>query len=589
MFKKTTRTKNIRRKIETSDDESAETTAVESIVKKTVTSGAEKKKKNVKKSLGLSFDQEEEGDGDETFQVKKSNASMRLKANRKLKIPTNELPERTENVDMSTSATTYSSETLEALKASTPRMPASLKQDDDTLLAEKFSNSIGGLGSLGIPDAHTIHAAKKKRDLLRKNLKVIDQEDDFISLDDKSEHSRLVREEDEIGDDGEAEYEQYVGERLTLNKSAAQKLEKERRQGVRELIEEAQDEFDEESEDMERWENDLIKHGGVKAGPKQTERDPYAPPPNYKPAIIPEQATLPSLTDVLQKLELASNDLTHRMQQYEAQYTQSQSKIDELKISQAAVGKEIERGSKRYDYFQELTTYVNDLGELLDVKFPLLEELEREAHDIISARHGIAVKPQSGSDDERMGEANHTDGNERSTSLDMSTPWEEQLDAIRTQKLHELFSDVSDEYKDIQVVKEKFEAWKIMYNDDYKKAYGSLSLPGAFEFYVRCELVAWDPFLEPIEFETMHWHTVLVQYGVTEDHGDIDGELLNKVVEKVMVKKIKSMVDTLNPTSEREMQNARQLLQQVSYYIDTNERAYQDLEAAIEDRSQNRF
>lgn len=67
MFKKSSRSKNIRRKVETTDDE-----PVEVVIQKTATSS--KKKVKSKKSLNaLSFDQDEqeEGDGQE-FQIKKT-------------------------------------------------------------------------------------------------------------------------------------------------------------------------------------------------------------------------------------------------------------------------------------------------------------------------------------------------------------------------------------------------------------------------------------------------------------------------------------------------------------------------------------
>lgn len=72
MFKKTSRTKNIRRKVETTDDE-----PVEVVIQKTETSS--KKKVKSKKSLNaLSFAQdEEEGDG-EAFQIKKTKSSRKL-------------------------------------------------------------------------------------------------------------------------------------------------------------------------------------------------------------------------------------------------------------------------------------------------------------------------------------------------------------------------------------------------------------------------------------------------------------------------------------------------------------------------------
>lgn len=73
MFKKPSRTKNIRRKVETTDDEPAEV-----VIQTTVTSS--KKKVKSKKSLNaLSFaqDEEEEGGGEE-FQIKKTKSSRAL-------------------------------------------------------------------------------------------------------------------------------------------------------------------------------------------------------------------------------------------------------------------------------------------------------------------------------------------------------------------------------------------------------------------------------------------------------------------------------------------------------------------------------
>lgn len=88
--------------------------------------------------------------------------------------------------------------------------------------------------------------------------------------------------------DWDLEYEQYVGERLTLNKKAARKLEAERKANAREMIAEAQEdeEDDDQMEDIERWESNLIRHGAVRPQRQQEQqRDPYAPPPGYRPAL----------------------------------------------------------------------------------------------------------------------------------------------------------------------------------------------------------------------------------------------------------------------------------------------------------------
>lgn len=87
---------------------------------------------------------------------------------------------------------------METLRQSTPSMPAALKMaaatsktgtaddDDDVLLAEKFPSLMKAeVGEMSIPDAHAIHAAKKKRELARKGI-VQDDDEDFIALDDVS-------------------------------------------------------------------------------------------------------------------------------------------------------------------------------------------------------------------------------------------------------------------------------------------------------------------------------------------------------------------------------------------------------------------
>jgi hypothetical protein len=68
------------------------------------------------------------------------------------------------------------------------------------------------------------------------------------------------------------------------------------------------------------------------------------------------------------------------------------------------------------------------------------------------------------------------------------------LEQVQTTGIESLMEDVGSEFRTLRTVKDKFEAWKLEYYDDYQKAYGSLSLPGAFEFYIRSELVSWDPF-----------------------------------------------------------------------------------------------
>ena len=71
---------------------------------------------------------------------------------------------------------------------------------------------------------------------------------------------------------------------MTLDKKVARKQEQDRRAGVREMIEDAQEDQEDE-QDIERWENELIRHGGVRPQRREEKaRDPYAPPADYRPA-----------------------------------------------------------------------------------------------------------------------------------------------------------------------------------------------------------------------------------------------------------------------------------------------------------------
>ncbi|CAO3597737.1 unnamed protein product [Absidia cylindrospora] len=571
---------------------------------------------------------------------------------RKLHVP--DVPGVASDAQDTASPSTYSDDYLASLRANTPTLPTNLKNatngaddDDSALVAEKFPKTMNARlgGGVGIPDSNAIHAAKKKRELMRQGVVVVDNEQGFIGLDESNTGSRLVREEDDAADDGEAEFEQYGGERITLDKDQAKKLEQEQRKDARDMIYDAQDyengSDSDELDEIDRWERDLIKHGGVRVKYDEPVVDPYATPRGYQPAIVPEPSALPTLDDVLQRLDLISTDITYSIRQYESQLSDTQKGMMDLKVTAEDLDREIQHGSERFDYFQSLSNTVNDLGEFLDVKIPILERFEKEAHDIIVAKRNVVEErrwlddvdllssfaaipghilenedtdmdvdefgrtPESKFSDtsrqrrqaERQGrlQAYQTSADNEQKELaywsddELQGGWQENkdrsLDNIQINKMDELFDDVGDEYKSLGAVKSFFEAWKTEFYEDYKNAFGSLSLPAAFEFYVRCELVAWDPFSDPLEFDSMNWHSTLSSYGIVdglEGHEDADVELLNKVVEKVVLKKIKNLLDTMNPVSSKETRYAVQAVEQISYYVEKHERSFQDLITEVE-------
>lgn len=81
---------------------------------------------------------------------------------------------------------------MKELRDNTPNLPDSVrlslhKNDNDTLLHEKFPSMNNSASGSAIPDSSAILAAKKKREQMRKGFNITDNDDGFISLNDMDE------------------------------------------------------------------------------------------------------------------------------------------------------------------------------------------------------------------------------------------------------------------------------------------------------------------------------------------------------------------------------------------------------------------
>ena len=86
-----------------------------------------------------------------------------------------------------------------------------------------------------------------------------------------------------------------------------------------------------------------------------------------------------------------------------------------------------------------------------------------------------------------------------------SQAYQSQRDLV-LQAADEIFSDTSEEYGQLSLVKRRFEEWKREYSSSYNDAYISLSLPLIFSPYVRLELLRWDPLRKGLDFQDMKWY-----------------------------------------------------------------------------------
>lgn len=86
-----------------------------------------------------------------------------------------------------------------------------------------------------------------------------------------------------------------------------------------------------------------------------------------------------------------------------------------------------------------------------------------------------------------------------------SQAYQSQRDLV-LQAADEIFSDASEEYSQLSLVKKRMEEWKREYSSSYNDAYISLSLPLIFSPYVRLELLRWDPLQKGLDFQEMKWY-----------------------------------------------------------------------------------
>ncbi|KAF9191153.1 hypothetical protein BGZ49_003572 [Haplosporangium sp. Z 27] len=121
-----------------------------------------------------------------------------------------------------------------------------------------------------------IHLAKKKREQMR--LRNDRDEEDFILLaggDDnmfvEEKNTGLIREEEDDMDNGEADLENVLGEKLELGSKAERQAQRIKRNARKELIENM-DEDEEDEEETREWEMQQIRNVGVDKKERKKER-----------------------------------------------------------------------------------------------------------------------------------------------------------------------------------------------------------------------------------------------------------------------------------------------------------------------------
>ena len=433
MFKKSKR--NFRKKVVDEDDETGnddEAENVPEITKNIVENSKPKEKRKPKIKVDkvassnslLSFDDEAADEG-EVFKVRKSKESRRLakkiEQERKKKEKIGGEAEANKNDGSLDQGQDDTDEKLAALRAELNQ----ITREGDDADADDDIESVGS-GSVkepvtnsnirtdfSIPDAATIHAARKRREMAR-------QEQDYIPLDDTKKYEgqfaskgRLVREdENDVSDDeGEEGPITFSVARKTGFPALDRRREVEAALANQELEEKSDEEEAEDDEELKLWEDEQIRKGvkGVSAPLVQTELPQTTEMTNslYQPQYAEDQSSVFQITqqpytygvgyanvhtngNQTYGLTMTSNSLqtrhavtvdmicdkmkqqlstlqeVHRGHQMDKEKATSQ-----LETAQGSI-KKLERqgrnAEQRFTFFQEMRGYVRDLLECLNHK-----------------------------------------------------------------------------------------------------------------------------------------------------------------------------------------------------------------------------
>lgn len=156
------------------------------------------------------------------------------------------------------------------------------------------------------------------------------------------------------------------------------------------------------------------------------------------------------------------------------------------------------------------------------------------------------------------------------------------------QTADQIFSDATKEYSTLSVVKDWFERMKKDYSLSYRDAYVSLSVPSIFSPYVRLELLKWDPLHRDVTFDDMKWHSMLFDYGMSENGfspDDVDANLVPALVEKIALPILHhEIVHCWDMLSTRETKNAVSATSLVTTYVSASSEALGELVVAIRTR-----
>ncbi|KAI9021094.1 hypothetical protein DFJ74DRAFT_671796 [Hyaloraphidium curvatum] len=469
--------------------------------------------------------------------------------------------------------TRYDAEHLEELRKSISAPPA---LQPNRYSADQSMEDVADT----IPDDAAVLAARRLREQ-RRAAGEREEKEDFIPLDGKpkTRESRLVTEDQLVED--EEEFEDYSGDRIAFGAKTAKQRKTERRREIEAtLLARDQSESDEDLEEVNG------EHG-AQTGIFGLSAPPLLDNGRAEDSAMPSGAVLASMGAVnarLNGLLLGNDEILAALRQ----------KTTELSLELAAaegasggLSRDMESSGDRYNFFQDLRMYVNSLADFFDEKLPQLIALEDEHEAYVAKLVAQRKEARYASVDADYEIITGFAPRRPSVEQELEARDPDGTTIERLEKSHRhLFDDSLESYSQLQSIRDTLISWKMRFPGDYERAFGSLSVPGAFELAVRHELFGWFPFQALVRLEDMEWHRTVASFDSAYAHEDEEPhemEVLNAIVKSVCIPRLKARLPMFDVWSASETRNLASLLAEIRDYVATDSPAYKGIVSIVND------
>lgn len=269
---------------------------------------------------------------------------------------------------------------------------------------------------------------------------------------------------------------------------------------------------EEEKEDSQRWEEELMRRGGLHPAPvqqKTREDKKRTYPTRKKMSCLSLDSLLMRLDRSLEAAEFENDRASRELARIEADVAI----VEETLKSQR---EELLVSSEEFEYFQVIEDFVKGLSFCVREKLPAIEAKEKEVllerteagtamRDALRLRleaaisQGIAVHAITQSDvwgfESLASELSAQDAGQAS---DFAEHFVEPYALSRSEHdtssgVMEFFGDAIDDFSSLDRVYGRFQEWKSKFPDVYRDSYCDLAAEKLYAAYVRAEMVSWDP------------------------------------------------------------------------------------------------